>query len=75
MHLRARSARTGVPHHPEIVGFAAAQNMNSRIEIGFAEQTRPVIVRLLVKLARLTGPGLVNRRVKALRGKFPAFDQ
>src|SRR5205814_3946029 len=50
MHLRAWSARTGVAHHPEIVGFAAAQNMNSRIEIGFAEQMSPVIVRLLVEL-------------------------
>ena len=34
-----------------------------------------MIVRFLVELARLAGPGLVNRRVKPLRRKFPALDQ
>src|SRR6266566_7676800 len=71
MHLRARSARAGVAHHPKIVGLAAAENVNLWIKVGFAEQTRPVIVRFLVKLAGLAGAGLINGRVKPLCRKFP----
>ena len=37
MHFRARPARAGVAHHPEIVGFSAAENVNFWIEIGFAK--------------------------------------
>ena len=37
VHFRARSARAGVAHHPEIVGFSAAENVNFWIEIGFAK--------------------------------------
>ena len=37
MHFRARTARAGVAHHPEIVSLATAENMNVWIEIGFAE--------------------------------------
>ena len=37
VHFRARSARAGVAHHPEIVGFPAAENVNFWIEIGFAK--------------------------------------
>jgi len=37
MHFRARAARTRVAHHPEIVGLAAAENVNLWIEIGFAK--------------------------------------
>ena len=33
-----------------------------------------MIVRFLIELARIARPGLVNRRVKPLRRKFPAFD-
>ena len=75
MHFRAWAARAGVAHHPKIVGLATGQYMNLRIEIGFAEQTSPMIVRLLVELARFAWAGLVNRRIEPLRRKFPAFNQ
>src|SRR4029078_812750 len=75
MHFRARPTRTRVAHHPEIVGLAAAENMNFWLEIGFTKQTGPVIVRFLVELTRLAGAGLINRRVKALRRKFPAVPE
>ena len=75
MHLRARPARAGIAHHPEIVGFAAIENVNCWIEISLAKQSRPMIVRFLVELARFAGAGFVNSRVKPLRRKLPAFDQ
>src|SRR4029077_9127980 len=75
MHFRARPARAGVAHHPEIVGFPAVENVNFWIEIGLAKQPGPVIVRFLIELARLVRPGLVNSRVKTFGRKFPAFDQ
>src|SRR6266496_2823613 len=65
----------GVAHHPKIVGLATTKNMNLWIEISFAEQMRPVIVRFLIKLTRLARTGFVHRRVKPLGGKFPAVDQ
>jgi hypothetical protein len=34
-----------------------------------------MIVRFLVKLTRLAGAGLVNRRIKPLRRKFPTLDE
>ena len=66
MHFRARPARAGVAHHPEIVRFPAVENVNCRIEIGLAKQSRPMIVRFLVELARFAGSGFVNSRVKPL---------
>ena len=75
MHFRARSARAGVAHHPEIVGLPTVENVNLWIEIGFAKQTRPVFVRFLVELAWFVGSGLVNCRVKALCRKIPALDE
>ena len=75
MHFRAWPARAGVAHHPEIVGFPAAENVNFWIEIGFAKQTGPVIVRFLVELARFARTGLKNRRIQPLRRKFPAIDK
>ena len=75
MHLRARPARAGIAHHPEIVGLSAAENVNFWIEIGFAKQSRPMIVRFLVELARFARTGFVNGRVKPLCRKFPALDQ
>ena len=74
MHFRARPARTGVAHHPEIVCFSTVENVDGRIEIGFAKQSRPMIVRFLVELARFAGAGFVDSRVKALRREFPAID-
>ena len=74
MQFRARAARTGVAHHPKVVGLTKTGDVDLRIEIGILKQTRPIIVRLLIKLARLARPRLVNGRVKSLRGKFPTFD-
>ena len=37
MQLRARATRASVTHHPEIVGFAAVENVNRRIKIGVAK--------------------------------------
>jgi len=37
MHFGARAARAGIAHHPKIVGLATTENVNSRIEIGFAK--------------------------------------
>ena len=34
MQLRARAARAGIAHHPEVVGLAAVHDVNLRIEIG-----------------------------------------
>ena len=75
VHFRARPARAGVAHHPEIVGFPAAENVNFWIEIGFAKQMSPMIVGFLIELTRLVRPGLINRRIKPFGRKFPAFDQ
>ena len=73
VYLRARSARTGVAHHPEIVGLSTVENVDNRIEIGFAKQMRPVLVCFLVEVARLVWTRLVHGRVKSLRWKFPAL--
>src|SRR5262249_18351844 len=75
VHFRARPARTGVAHHPEIVSLATVENVNFWIESGFAKQPRPVIGRFLIEPARRVRTGLVNGSVKTLRWKFPAFDQ
>ena len=37
MQFRARAARAGIAHHPEVVGFAAVDDVNRRIEIGVAK--------------------------------------
>ena len=37
MYLRARSARAGVAHHPEIVFLVAVDDVNCGVEIGFAK--------------------------------------
>ena len=75
VHFRARTAWAGVAHHPEIVGFPAAENVNFWIEISFAKQMSPMIVRFLIETARLARTGLVNRCVKPLGRKIPTFDQ
>ena len=75
MNLRTRPTGTCVAHHPEIIGLAAIENVNLRVEIGFPKQARPVIMRFLIEFTRFARTGLVNGRIKALRWKFPAFDQ
>ncbi len=74
VQFRARTARAGIAHHPEIVLLVAVDDVNGRIEPRFREEPRPMIVRFLVELARLARPRFVNRRVKTLRRKFPALD-
>ena len=37
VHFRAWTTWAGVAHHPEIVGFPTAENVNFWIEIGFAK--------------------------------------
>src|SRR5438132_10383347 len=74
VELRARAARTGVTHHPEIVLFVSVHDMNRGIEPRFLEQPSPMIVRFLVELARLVRPRLVNRCIETLRWKLPALD-
>jgi len=71
MQLRAWPARTGVSHHPEIVGLAPVENVNRWIEIGVLKEPHPMIVRFLIELARFVRPWFVNRRVKTLRRKIP----
>jgi hypothetical protein len=75
MNLRTRPAGTGVTHHPEIIGLAAIKNVNRWVEISFAKQIRPVIVRFLVEFTRFTWARFVNGRIQPLRRKLPAFDQ
>jgi hypothetical protein len=48
--------------------------VHRRVEPRFLEQPRPVVVRFLVELTRLAGPGFVNGRVKPLARKFPSVD-
>ncbi len=69
-----RTARAGIAHHPEVVRLVPVHDMNRRIEIGFAKQSRPMIVRFLIELARLARTRFVNGRVKSLRRKFPTID-
>src|SRR4030095_9890676 len=73
MQLGARAARTGVAHHPEIVGLAKTADVNFWIEIGVAKQSRPMIVRFLIEFAWIAWARFVNGRVEPLRGKFPAI--
>src|SRR4029450_4306723 len=41
VNLRAGPARTGIAHHPKIIGLAAIKNVNLRIKIGFAKTIHP----------------------------------
>src|SRR5205085_12293118 len=45
----ARTARAAVTHHPEVVLFAAANDVYLRIEAGRAKQARPVVEGFLVE--------------------------
>ena len=75
MYLRTRTARAGVAHHPEIVGFSTVENVDCRIEVSFTNKAGPMIVRFLIEVARLTRARFVNSRIKPLRREFPAIDQ
>src|SRR6266446_580528 len=74
MQLGARPARTGIAHHPKIIGFAGADDVALRIEIGILKQSSPVVVRFLIEFARFARSWFVNGGVEPLRRKFPAID-
>ena len=57
--LRARAARPGVAHHPEIVLPAAGEDVDLGIKAGLFEDVLPDVVDLLVQLGRIA-PGLVG---------------
>ena len=69
----ARSARTCVAHHPEIVGFVAVYNMDIGIEPGFLEDGFPNVIRDLIEIRRIPFAWLINRCVETLWRKLPAF--
>ena len=73
MQLRARTARTGIAHHPEIVCLVSVNDVNLWIKVGLAKQSLPVVMSFLIELARLAGSRFVNGGVDSLRGKFPAL--
>ena len=54
MQLGARTARTCLAHHPEIVFLVARNNVDLRVEAGGAKMYRPVVPSFLVELARVT---------------------
>ena len=61
----ARTARAGIAHHPEIVLLVAVDDVNRGIEPGFANISRPMIVRFLVELARLASARVCKRSRRA----------
>src|SRR2546425_1023295 len=62
-----------VEDRPENVGLVAINNVNCRIQLSLTKESRPVIVRFLIELARFARSWVVNCRIKALRREFPAF--
>ena len=64
VQFRARTARAGIAHHPEVVLLVPVDDVHSGIEPRLLEQPRPMIVRFPIELARLAGTRSVNRRVK-----------
>ena len=53
VQFRARPARAGLAHHPEIVLLVAVDDVNCRVEPGLAKFSRPEIPGLLVEFARI----------------------
>ena len=72
--LRARTARAGLAHHPEIVLFVAVHDVDRGIEPDAAELLRPQLPRLLIALARIARIGLVDGGVNAVRREMEALD-
>ena len=75
VNFRARSARTGLSHHPKIILLAAIDDVNFRVQSRRGKLRRPKIVCLLIKLARIAlfFVRTVNRRVKTIFWKLPNF--
>ena len=76
VQFRARAARAGFAHHPEVVFLVAVNDVNFRIESGSAKFFRPETPRFLIEFARIVFRfvGIVNGGIKALRRKFPDAD-
>ena len=75
MKLRARTARTGLAHHPEVVFLVPGNNVDLGVEASGAEMYRPVIPSFLIKLARITRGRRIDGGIKARRGKFPPINE
>src|SRR5207302_8995146 len=60
MQLGARPARTGIAHHPKIIGFAGADDMDLRIGVGVLKQWPPVALASLIKFAGSAMPACAN---------------
>ena len=76
VQFRARTARAGSAHHPEIVLLAAVDDVDFRVEADDAEFFSPAIPSFLVKFAGIVLGFVrrINRRVKPRRRKFPFLD-
>ena len=75
MQFRARTARTRVAHHPEVILLVAGHDVHLRIESGSPKMHRPVIPRLLIKLARITRSRRINGGIETRSGKFPPINE
>ena len=74
MEFRARTAGTGLAHHPKVVFHVSIYDVYRRIDSLRAKECGPDIPCLLVELARVAGFRCVDRRVEAVGGKAPAFN-
>ena len=75
MELATGAAGARFSHHPEIVLFASAHDMDFRIESCGFENPRPEDVGFLIELSRVTRFGLVYGCVKTIGWKVPSVDQ
>ena len=74
MEFGARAAGAGFAHHPEVVLLVAVDDVDGGIESGGAEFFGPEIPGLLVARGGIPWFGVVDCRVEAGGGKFPAVD-
>src|SRR5207247_2956491 len=71
VNLRARTARTGVTHHPEIILLVAVNDVNLRIETGGFEQPFPMAVGFPIEFGRIARARFIDCRIETVGGKFP----
>jgi len=75
MDFAARTAWTGLAHHPEIVFFVPEDDVRFRVESFLVENFGPDVVRFLIEIRWLARAGFINSGVKAVGGKFPDLRQ
>ena len=75
VQLAARTARTRVAHHPEVVFFVAVDDVHGGVEPGRTEMPRPAIPSLLVERARIAVGRRIDCGVNSRRRKMPAVHQ